>query len=210
MRISILTDNENSWVLPYVDRLKKSLSLHDVTHKFDSDELDSGDLLVLLSCEKIISDEVISKFKKSIVVHPSKLPKGKGWSPLAWQILEGINPIHLSLFEATSSVDSGDIYLVESITLGGHELNEEIKEKQGLTTIKMVKYFVDHMEEIAPVKQIGESTYYPRRTIQDSRIDFEKSLSDQFDLLRVVDNERYPAFFIRDGIKYILKIFKEE
>ena len=38
----------------------------------------------------------------------------------------------------------------------------------------MVKYFVDHIEEIVPVKQIGESTYYPRRTIQDSRIDFEK------------------------------------
>ena len=64
-------------MLPYVDRLKESLSLHDVTHEFNSDELDSGDLLVLLSCEKIISDEVISKFGKSIVVIQVNFQKAK-------------------------------------------------------------------------------------------------------------------------------------
>jgi len=28
--------------------------------------------------------------------------------------------------------------------------------------------------------------------------------------LRVVDNERYPAFFYRQGKKYIIKIYEED
>ena len=37
-----------------------------------------------------------------------------------------------------------------------------------------------------------------------------KSIDEQFNLLRVCDNERYPAFFYKDGVKYILKINKEK
>ena len=68
---------------------------------------------------------------------------GKGWSPLAWQILEGSNNIPVSLFEAVEAVDAGDVYIVDYIRLEGHELNNEIKHQQGLITMKMVKKYID-------------------------------------------------------------------
>ena len=34
--------------------------------------------------------------KNNIVVHASDLPKGRGFSPMSWQILEGKNKIKLS------------------------------------------------------------------------------------------------------------------
>lgn len=55
-------------------------------------------------------------------------------------------------------------------------------------------------------EQEGEESFYPRRRPEDSRIDIGKSIKDQFDLLRVVDNERYPAFFEYNGCRYVLKI----
>ena len=40
-------------------------------------------------------------------------------------------------------------------------------------------------------------------------IDLNKNLKSQFNLLRICDNEKYPAFFNYKNKKYILKIFKE-
>jgi len=59
-------------------------------------------------------------------------------------------------------------------------------------------------------KQEGDSTYYQRRTISDSQIDPHKTIADQFELLRVVDNERYPAFFRYRDSRYTIKIYKDK
>jgi methionyl-tRNA formyltransferase len=216
MNITILTDNPNSWILPYVETLKKDLTIragsqkHNVTHVFNLKELQGGDLMLILSCEKILPKKYLDLYKSSVVVHPSKVPHGKGWSPLAWQVVEGSNKIPISLFEAVEKVDAGDVYLVDYINLEGHELNEEIKHKQGEITIKMVKYYIENFNSIQGVPQIGDESFYPKRTKKDIELDLNKPLSTQFNLLRVVDNERYPAYFYKDGIEYTLKIYKNE
>ena len=210
MKISILTDNPQSWIIPYVEKLKTDLSLiHEVKHVFDTSKLEPGDILLILSCEKIIKKEFLKLHKSNIVVHPSKLPKGKGWSPLAWQILEGSNCIPVTLFEAREELDSGPVYLIDNIFLKGHELNDEIKDKQGLLTIEMIKDYIDKYPNIKKIKQVGKETFYPRRLKKDSELDLNKTIKEQFNLLRISDNERYPAYFKYNGLKYIIKITKE-
>lgn len=54
----------------------------------------------------------------------------------------------------------------------------------------------------------GGSTYFKKRTEKDSELFLNKTLDEQFNLLRVVDNDNYPAFFYKDGRKYIVKIYK--
>ena len=56
---------------------------------------------------------------------------------------------------------------------------------------------------------IGKGTYYKRRLPEDSEIDIEKSIKKNFNLLRVVDNEKYPAFFYYKGKKFIIKIYNQ-
>ena len=108
MKITILTDNPNSWILPYVDELKKELNLtHNVTHVYSTSDITGGDIMLVLSCEKILKSDYLKLHKSNVVVHPSKVPLGKGWSPLAWQILEGSNNIPVSLFETVEAVDAG-------------------------------------------------------------------------------------------------------
>lgn len=210
MNISILTDNPKSWIIPYVEILKKDLiNEHIVTHVFNSKELNGGDLMLILSCEKILPKKYLDLYKSSVVVHPSKLPNGKGWSPLAWQVLENSNKIPVSLFEADKKVDSGKVYLIDYITLKGHELNEEIKDKQGKLTIKMVKKYIELFPNIKGKSQKGTETFYRKRNKKDNEIDIDMSIKDQFNLLRIVDNERYPAHFYKDGFEYTLKIYKK-
>jgi methionyl-tRNA formyltransferase len=56
--------------------------------------------------------------------------------------------------------------------------------------------------------QPSNSTYFKKRTPNDSEISVEQSIKQQFNLLRIVDNVRYPAFFYMNGKKYILKIYQ--
>ena len=210
MKITILTDNSNSWILPYVDTLKKELfEIHDLMHVYKTSDIVGGDIMLVLSCEKILKEEHLKLHKSNVVVHPSKVPLGKGWSPLAWQVIEGINNIPVSLFEVVEAVDAGDVYIVDYIKLDGFELNDEIKHQQGLVTMRMVKKYINEFESIVGVPQIGEETFYPRRRSKENELDINKSISEQFNLLRVVDNDRYPAHFYLNEKKYIIKIYKE-
>ncbi|TYB78757.1 formyltransferase family protein [Bizionia myxarmorum] len=211
MKIQVLVDNPNSWILPYSKQLIlkiqnefgiKATLLHN--HK----DVKRGDLLFLLACEKIFKD--LNYNTHNLVIHESNLPKGKGWSPLTWQILEGENKIPITLFEAVEAVDAGEIYLQDYIELDGHELLEEIKHQQGLKTIDLILEFIKNKTKISGKPQEGESTFYAKRGPKNSALDISKSIDEQFNLLRIVDNERYPAFFIKNGQKYIVKIYKDD
>ncbi|WP_287162823.1 hypothetical protein, partial [Clostridium sp.] len=56
--------------------------------------------------------------------------------------------------------------------------------------------------------QQGESSFYIKRGPKDSKLDINKTIKEQFNLLRIVDNERYPAYFMFNNKKYIVRIYK--
>lgn len=206
--IQILVDNPNSWIIPYVLDLVKDLQRlnHKVVLRHSAKEVNEGDVLCLLACEQIFKD--LHKNKYNLVVHESALPKGKGWSPVSWQVLEGKKRIPVTLFEADKKVDSGVIYNQKDIVLKGDELWPEIKQKQGEISIELILEFIDQYPNIIGVPQIGDESFYEKRTANSSKLNVNKSIQDQFDLLRICDNQRYPAFFEMDGIKYFFKIYK--
>lgn len=173
-------------------------------------QIKEGDIVFYLGCGQIVPANILSRNKHNLVVHESALPKGKGWSPLTWQILEGKYEIPIMLFEAVEKVDNGTIYLSNIMKFQGTELIDELRNVQAETSIQMCLRFVEEYPDIVVngIVQSGESTYYPRRRPEDSRLDVDKSLREQFNMLRVVDNDRYPAFFEIAGERYFLKIEK--
>ena len=209
--ITILSDSA-TWISPWINRLladwTKSGYQVNLTHK--AVEVTKGDFCFILSYSEVVKQDILCRNKHNLVVHESDLPKGKGWSPLSWQILEGKNTIVVTLFEATEKVDSGAIYLQEDIQFRGNELVDELRQKQADVTIGLCKKFINLYPDIvsSPQKQIGEQTIYPRRTPVDSQLDPNKTIAEQFNLLRIVDNGRYPAHFDWLGQRYFLRIDK--
>ena len=155
--------------------------------------------------------ETIQKFKHVLVLHASDLPEGRGWSPHIWSVLEGKNTLTLSLLEADPKVDQGPIWLKQKIELEGHELFDEINDKLFRAEINLMTQAIRNANVIVPKSQSNvASNYYPKRTPEDSKLNINKSLIDQFNLLRVVDKDRFPAFFEHLGHKYIVKIEKDD
>ena len=210
LHITIVVDNPDSWIIEYAEQLRDKLNSrgHDSLLIFNNKEIPFCDIVFFLGCEQIVPPLILAKNKHNLVVHESLLPKGKGWSPLTWQILEGENKIPITLIEAVENVDAGQIYKQDWIILEGHELIDEIREYQGSKTIDICLSFIDKHPNNRGQKQEGSPSYYPRRTPKDSEIDPSLSILENFNQLRVADNNRYPVHFFHKGNKYYLKVTK--
>lgn len=210
MKISVLIsdanhpimDSLNEWVEFQRNSGKSVAILHDAQH------LTSGDFLFLVSCSQILKPEEMRNFTHSLVLHASDLPEGRGWSPHIWKILEGGNKITVSVLDAVSSVDRGDIWAQTHFYLEGHELFDEINEKLFEAELSLMTKVVESYAHISPVPQKTGGTYYRKRSPADSVIDANKTISEQFNLLRVCDPNRFPAYFEYLGCKYQISIRK--
>lgn len=148
------------------------------------------------------------RFKYTLVLHASDLPKGRGMSPHVWQILEGTDRLVVSLLDAEDALDSGEIWHQTVVNLDGTELHAEIHAKLFDAEASLMDWALEHCADSRPRSQQGNPTFYRRRTPADSAIDPSRSLIDVFDLLRIADPERYPVYFEHRGQRYLLRIEK--
>lgn len=209
--IAVLSD-ESSWMNEHIPALllRWLEAGHRVLWTHERAELPSGDFCFLLGCGQVVPAAALARFRHSLVVHESDLPRGRGWSPMTWQILEGASRIPVTLLEASEKVDAGAVYAQEWVEFEGHELVQELRAAIGRSAISLCALFVDEFPAIIgrARAQSGDATVYRRRMPADSRLDAERSLASQFDLLRVVDAERYPGFFEHRGQRYLVDVRK--
>ncbi len=211
MKISILCSSDNhpinEWLYRWIETENKN---HEVQLFRKREELHGGDILFLISCSEIINKQVRSLFRHVLVIHASDLPMGRGWSPHIWQILDGKTELTVSLLEAEDAVDTGDIWHQIKIHIPKHALYDECNNILFAAEITLMNFAIsqDSSFKPRPQDQSIEGTYYRKRTPNDSQLDPQLSISQQFDLMRVCDPERFPAFFELHGHKYIIKMEK--
>ncbi|NQT90518.1 MAG: methionyl-tRNA formyltransferase [Candidatus Omnitrophica bacterium] len=208
LKVSILVDDAGSWIVPFARGIQERLSRqHDTKLYFKPADVRRSDVLFLLGCTSIVPSKILRRNKHNIAVHESSLPKGRGWSPLSWQALKGEKSIPIVLFEARDKVDSGPIYMKDVVMLDGTELLPAIKQKQGKKTVEMVLRFLKRWPDVRAIEQKGKATYYRKRRAEDDMLNPRKSLIENFNRLRITDNEKYPAWFKHKGKKFKIKIY---
>ena len=210
MITSILIDNKDSWFIPYglilVNKLKeKGMCANLYTSIKDCPPCD---ICFMLSCIKIVPLSFLKINSHNIVVHASDLPKGKGFTPIKWQILEGKNVIPLTLFEAVEQCDAGPFYFKDSITLEGHELLDEIQNIMAHKIIDMCVKYACNVDIYKPIIQVGESTMYRKFTNEDDYIDVRSSIVEIFDRRRIADSKRFPVKFKYRNFEYSITVNK--
>ena len=185
---------------------------HLIKHsgKKDLSKIKCFDMVFVLGYTKILSDTFLKKNKLNLVIHESNLPLGKGFAPVQWQILENKKKINICVFNANKNIDSGEIYLKNNFKINPTALYEEIRKLQGIATFKIIQEFLKKYPKFKIMKQKGRSSFYKKRTKKDSELNINKSIKDQFNLLRVCNNKKWPAFFIYKGEKFTLSINKEK
>ena len=214
MKVTILTDQGDSWFVPYGRKLLNSLNQMtdvDAMYVFDQKDVPHDNvILFLLSCVKIVEKSTLDRSKNNIVVHASDLPQGKGFSPLQWQIRGGIDEIKLTLFEASEAVDEGPYYFKHSLKLIENELLFESRRRMAEKIVQMCLEFVRLYPEVEAQEQQGVESFYKRLTVKDDELDIHKSIAEQIDLIRGSDFEKYPLYFRYKGRKFTVKVYVDE
>ena len=176
LKIAYLLDSTNFWIHSYLlnSKLFNSRKNINIIHK-NLNKIKGYDLVFILNYTKILKTNFLKKNKLNLVVHASALPKGKGFSPMQWQVLNNKSKIPLSLFKAEKYVDSGVIYEKSNINLIGDELYDELRKKQAVATFKLIEKFISKYPKIKGIKQLGKSTFYRRRKLVDGKLNVNLS-----------------------------------
>jgi len=211
MKVTVLCSDKNHPVMPCLESWAAAQrGRHDVEIVRSQVDLSSGDFLFLVSCSELIAQSRLEYYRHALVLHASDLPAGRGWSPHIWEIIGGAEEITLSLLEAAAGVDSGRIWFKQKIPIPKNALWNEVNELLFRAELELMSRALLEYEGVRPYQQSDnvESTYYRKRTADDSRIDIHRSIAEQFDLIRMCDPERYPATFEIHGTRYRLTLEK--
>ena len=210
-KVTFLSDKRNLWfenqLINYDFKKKRK---YKFSFSKDYKKILNQDIVFVISYTKILPNSFLKKNKLVLVLHASKLPKNRGGAPVQYEVIKNKKKLFLTLFKPTGKIDAGNIYLIDYFLLNGTELSDEIRYKQGIGYIKIINKFINLYPNIKDKKQTGQSTYNKKRTPRDSKLDINKSIKQQFNLLRANDNNLYPSFFWFRNKKYIIKIFKSK
>ena len=205
MKFEILNTDPGHPINPYLSQLKAKLEHdHSISIIRSPKKVTNGDLLFLVSCNEVVDTAVTERFKHALVLHASDLPKGRGWSPHIWELLDGADCITVSLLDAAAAIDCGDIYKKITVDIPRSALWDEINDLLFAAEIQLIEFAIQNFENLKKYPQNSsiEVTRYPKRNPRDSEIDPNKPISEQFDLIRVCDPNRFPAHFRFRGEAY--------
>jgi methionyl-tRNA formyltransferase len=211
MKITLLCSDVKHPVNAYLKAwMDTQQGVHEVELVQKKSDLAGGEILFLVSCSEIIDAKVRDMYLATLVLHASDLPKGRGWSPHIWEIVNGAEAITLTLLEAEDKVDSGRIWQKLAIPVPKNALWNEINHLLFGAEVELINFAVQNFGTASPTFQEASenASYYPKRTPADSRIDVNKSIAEQFDLIRICDPNRFPAYFEHLGFRYTLKLEK--
>ena len=211
MKIEILNSDSQHPINSYLYNLKLKLKNdHSIFIRRCVSEVTSGDLLFLVSCNQIIESSVLSNFKHRMVLHASDLPRGRGWSPHIWEIIGGAEQLTLCLLDASGRVDCGDIYRKIKIHIPKSALWDEINDLLFSAEMQLIEFAIENFHSLHKYPQNLEvrPSYYSKRYPKDSKIDPNKTISEQFDLIRVYDPKRFPATLHHRGCLYKITLEK--
>ena len=209
--VVFLFDKKNYWIKDFIKPLDfANFKKYQFTFTSSISAIKPGCILFILGYTKKISKKIIDKTLISLVCHESDLPKGRGFAPIQWQIIkENKSVFPICLIKINEKLDSGNIILKRKFTIKKTDLYEKIRRKQALATKKIIKEFLNAFPKYNEVIQVGSASYYRRRTKKDSLINVNKSIAEQFNLLRICNNNEWPAFFSYKNKKYKILIYEE-
>jgi len=142
----------------------------------------------------LVPESILNEFT-CVCFHMTDIPYGRGGSPLQNLISLGHKETKLTALKMTNQLDAGAVYLKAPLSLQGSA--QEIFERSAKLTFEMIQSIMT-LEPI-PIEQTGEVTTFSRRRPEQSKIQGNETLTELYDLIRMMDADSYPKAFLHHG-----------
>lgn len=148
----------------------------------------SPDIIVVVAYGKILPKDILNLPKYACVnVHASLLPKYRGAAPIQWSIINGENETGVTTMLMDVGLDTGDMLLKKSITIGENETMGELHDRLAECGAELIVETLTKLEngDCPQEKQDDSlSCYSPMITKQLGNIDWNKSAKEINALVR--------------------------
>jgi methionyl-tRNA formyltransferase len=175
------------------------------------------DLLMVIGWERLIPDDVLGTLGRfACGMHGSAygLPKGRGRSPLNWSIITEHNRFITYLFRYNPLIDDGDIIGFKVFDVNPFDTIATLHLKNRIAMYDLLEMYVPLIESDQVVfcpQPPGKTTFYPKRTPEDSGIDWFQSTRQVYNLVRAVAPPYPPAFCYHNEKKlYVFEAYPFE
>jgi len=163
------------------------------------------DIIITCAYGQILSEEILNiPALGCINIHASLLPKYRGGAPIHHAIKNGEKETGITLMYMDKGMDTGDMIVKESITIGPDELFDSVHDKLSLLGSKMI---IEHLPSIInntnnrEKQNNEEATYAPIIKREDEKLDFNKTKEEGINHIRALSPNPYP-YFLLDDVPY--------
>ena len=179
---------------------------HKVTLIKSHKEVKKCDVCLVSGCYEIIPEEYLNIPKYGFVgFHETDLPKGRGCAPINWTLINGKKKLVICAFKIVKGMDEGEILRDFVYKIKNGDTCDDLRNQANNVIAELLDVFFNSAYDVDCLfgtafcnakKQTGRPTYYRKRHAEDSRIDIDKPIKGQWNLIRSCsDKEGYPAFF---------------
>ena len=135
-----------------------------------------ADVAVVVAFGQILPKTVLDVPRRgSINIHGSVLPRHRGAAPIAWAIIRGETETGITTFQMDPGMDTGDVLLTESISIGPEETAGELSARMSVLGAGVLIRTLDALATLTPVPQDhARATLAPRLRKEDGWLRLEE------------------------------------
>jgi methionyl-tRNA formyltransferase len=172
-----------------------------------ADEL-KPDIAVVVGCRILIPKTIYElPALGTMAVHDSLLPAYRGFAPLNWSLVNGESSTGVTLFKLSDEMDAGPIVAQQTVPIGSHDTAPMIYERVCNATVNVVLSAYDELRrgKTRPQSQDHRhATFTCSRTPADGLIDWTRSTTEIFDLVRALTHPYPGAYTFLDLEKVVI------
>ena len=156
------------------------------------------DLILSVYYRNMISSRVLALAPLGAFnMHGSLLPKYRGRAPINWAVLHGERRIGMTLHRMVREPDAGAIVDQEGVEIGPRDTAEQAFRKVLPCATRVLARQIDALlagTAVETPQDPAEATYFSGRKPEDGRIDWTRTATEIFNLIRAV-TDPYPGAF---------------
>jgi methionyl-tRNA formyltransferase len=170
------------------------------------------DILVSCGFPYILNKACIESVRYAINVHPTLLPKYRGFRSGAYILINGEKESGVTVHFLTENMDRGDILIQKAFPLTPFDTPKSMYGKgqaiEPQALYEAIQLLKSGHFSAWPQDERQASEYNIVRTPADSEIDAERPLSLLVNEIRACDPDAYPAYFYYEGHKVCIKLWR--
>jgi methionyl-tRNA formyltransferase len=172
-------------------------------------------ILISFGWRRKIPSLVLLGRKDNINIHPALLPQYKGYHPVPHVLLNNEVEHGITAHIITGDIDSGAIVCKDSFTINKFSTLKSLQNEVNCRMPVFLRQVLNILSkesgyQLIPNDDCNTIVVAAKRSPSDSELHPSDTLSDSFDKIRACDSDRFPAFFVVNGERVYVKLYRSK